>query len=327
MTDSGVRQLKAIMFTDIKGFSAMMGEDEERTMRLVREHREIVRATLPDHSGHEHETIGDAFVVLFDSAVNAVQCAAEIQTKFRARNAELPEEEQVWIRIGIHVGDIILQDGDIYGDGVNIAARVEPQAEPGGICITQDVFLQVQKKVGLRAISIGKKELKNITEAPELYRILLEGDEVPDGEALAGVDGKTEWPKPKLWKTILWFVLTMPWVVFLLLCPFMAENWHEGMLTSVGIPADSPRALSTALTFVLSAGMVLAVFAAAKYWRRGVASCRPAQPGCSSSRADWHGRSPVRRRGQVESSPTRPIRALPAPESAATLRRGPSTAC
>ncbi|MBW2277320.1 MAG: hypothetical protein JRF63_07500, partial [Deltaproteobacteria bacterium] len=266
MTGSGVRQLKAIMFTDIKGFSAMMGKDEERTMRLVQEHREIVRATLPDHSGHEHETIGDAFVVLFDSAVNAVQCAADIQTKFRVRNAAQPEEEQVWIRIGIHVGDIILQDGDIYGDGVNIAARVEPQAEPGGICITQDVFVQVRKKVTLRAISIGKKELKNITDAPELYRILLEGDPEPVDAAAP------EWPKPLLWKTILWFALTMPWALFLLLGPFLAANWHEGILTSFGLPPDSPRALSIALSVVLGAGMIRAIFSAAGYWRRGVPS-------------------------------------------------------
>jgi class 3 adenylate cyclase len=254
------------MFTDIKGFSAMMGKDEERTMRLVREHREIVRATLPDHSGHEHETIGDAFVVLFDSAVNAVQCAAEIQTRFRARNAELPEEEQVWIRVGIHVGDIILKDGDIYGDGVNIAARVEPQAEPGGICITQDVFMQVQKKVGLRAISIGRKELKNIKAAPELYRILLEGDEVPYGEALADALGRPEWPKAPIWKKILWFALTLPlcWMLMLFVTDFPIM-----VLAPFGLPVDSPSWLAILIGCLLCLALSVGAFMVYRFWSAG----------------------------------------------------------
>ena len=107
----GRRHLKAIMFTDIKDYSAKMSRDERRTVELVLAHREIVRETLPAYQGEEHEIIGDAFVVLFDSVVNAVHCGVEIQRRLAAWNAERPPEEQVWIRIGIHLGDIIMRDG------------------------------------------------------------------------------------------------------------------------------------------------------------------------------------------------------------------------
>ncbi|MBM4342262.1 MAG: adenylate/guanylate cyclase domain-containing protein [Deltaproteobacteria bacterium] len=171
----GNRRLKAIMFTDIKGYSAMMGQDESRTVKAVLEHREIVRECLKDHDGTEHETIGDAFVVLFDSVVNAVRCGAEIQARLKARNDSLPKEEQVWLRIGIHLGDIIVQGDGIYGDGVNVAARVQDKAEPGGISITEQVFLQIDGKIDLAMEPVGKVELKNIRNPPSLYRLKLDG--------------------------------------------------------------------------------------------------------------------------------------------------------
>jgi len=264
MTDSGVRQLKAIMFTDIKGFSAMMGADEERTIRLVTEHRELIRDILPRHNGHEHETIGDAFVVLFDSAVQAVQCAAEIQGELRELNDARPKDEQIWIRIGIHLGDIVLQDGDIYGDGVNIAARVEPQAEPGGICITQDVYLQVQKKVGMRAVSIGTRELKNITDAPELYRLLLEGDPEPDAD-----DDDGSWPMAPLWKKIVWYVVTVPIALVMGIQVVLSEDGARGLLSAFGLPEDLPRAMGIAIGILLSAGMVVAALVVQRFWATG----------------------------------------------------------
>lgn len=169
------RQLTAILFSDVKSFSAMMAEDEERTIRLVKEHREIVRAILAKHHGEEHGTAGDSFFVLFASAVEAVQCAVEIQQSFHQRNAQRPPEEQIWIRIGIHVGDIVVDraDNHVYGDGINIAARTEPLAEPGGICITRDVYQQVHRKLEVRAVSIGRKEMNNILDAPELYQLVV----------------------------------------------------------------------------------------------------------------------------------------------------------
>ena len=171
----GNRRLKAIMFTDIKGYSAMMGQDEQRTVHAVLEHREIVRECLKEHEGTEHETIGDAFVVLFDSVVNAVRCGAQIQAKLKARNDTLPKDQQVWLRIGIHLGDIIVQGDGIYGDGVNVAARVQDKAEPGGISITEQVFLQIDGKIDMQMEAVGKVELKNIRNPPAMYRLKIDG--------------------------------------------------------------------------------------------------------------------------------------------------------
>lgn len=173
------RRLKAIMFTDIKGYSAMMGEDESLAVKLVLEHREIVRDCLTRYEGQEHETIGDAFVVLFDSVVNAVRCAAEIQQKLKTRNSGLPVDQQVWLRIGVHLGDIIVQGDGIYGDGVNVAARVQDKAEPGGISITEQVFLQVDGKLDYAMEAVGKVELKNIKNPPHLYKLRMDGSKVP----------------------------------------------------------------------------------------------------------------------------------------------------
>lgn len=174
-SELGRRRLKAIMFTDIKGYSAMMGADEALTVKLVLEHRQIVRDCLKIHDGEEHETIGDAFVVLFDSVINAVRCAAQIQQILATRNAGLPVAEQVVLRIGVHLGDIIVQGDGIYGDGVNVAARVQDKADPGGISITEPVFLQIDGKIDYPFEKMGKIELKNIRHPPSIYKVHLDG--------------------------------------------------------------------------------------------------------------------------------------------------------
>jgi class 3 adenylate cyclase/tetratricopeptide (TPR) repeat protein len=174
------RRLAAVMFTDIKGFSRMMGEDEERTVRLVERHREVVRRFFPRFEGEEHNTIGDAFVALFESAVNAVQCGIAIQGAFREENAGRPREEQVWIRVGVHLGDILIgEDGQIYGDTVNIAARTEPMASTGGILITGAVAAQVRGKVDCSLTSVGVKPMKNIAAPPALYEVSVASDAPP----------------------------------------------------------------------------------------------------------------------------------------------------
>lgn len=272
MAEQEVRQLKAIMFTDMVGYSARMGEDEERTVRLLNEHRLIVREILPAHGGTEHETIGDAFVILFDSAVNAVQCAVQIQKALRDRNEGQPEPEQIWIRIGIHLGDIVLRGGDIFGDGVNIAARVEPMADPGGICITQDVYLQVQKRVGVRAVSIGMRELKNIENAPELYRILLGGDE---DQAVSG----DAWPTPPLWKKVLWYAVTVPLAVLVTLVIVFSPDVASIVLGAFGLPRDLPTWVGYVLVIAITCGITWTSVVASRYWRRGEPSAWLHGPG------------------------------------------------
>ncbi len=186
------RVLKAIMFTDVKGYSAMMARDEEATVRLLEEHRRIVRELLPRFHGKEHETIGDAFLVLFDSAVDAVDCAVAVQRALAERNASADDE--IWIRIGIHLGDILVEDGgDIYGDGVNVAARVEPLAVPGGVCITDPVFQQVRGKVEWEILPLGTRPLKNIPNPPALHAVRTGVEQGPI-RLLGAPRSKKRWP-------------------------------------------------------------------------------------------------------------------------------------
>ena len=189
------------MFTDIKGFSAMMGEDEERTVRLVEGHRTLVRNCIPQFDGLEHGTIGDAFVVLFESAVQAVQCAAEIQRRLAQENQGRPPQEQVWIRIGIHLGDVLSNNkGDIYGDAVNIAARAEPLAPAGGICVTDSVYSQCRNKVPLQFLAGGTASMKNIKDPPGIFTY--HPDQVPPEAEIPAVQApvlpaprsKPKWP-------------------------------------------------------------------------------------------------------------------------------------
>lgn len=263
MSEEGVRQLKAIMFTDIKGFSSMMGKDEELTVRLVREHRELIREVLAKHRGEERQTIGDAFLVLFDSAVNAVRCAVEIQTRMRAINAERPEQERIWIRIGIHLGDILVEEKEIYGDGVNIAARVEPQAEPGGICITQQVLHQIEGKLDCRTSHLGRRELKNIRNAPDLYQLII--DQAGEGKAgTSASSSDTAWPRPPWWKVALWWLLTASLPVALGLLSFTPLGrtlWSN----SVG---EAPVLVALAALLV-PAGQLVAAYFVFRFWTRG----------------------------------------------------------
>ena len=157
------RRLTAIMFTDIVGFSRQMGADEARTLRVLEVHNRIIQQAVVEYAGHVIKTIGDAFLVDFPSVVNAVQCAQLIQTRFRAHNAEGEPAEQIHVRIGIHSGDIVQRDGDVFGDGVNVASRLQALAEPDTICISHKVYEEVEKKLALgTVVSLGRPKLKNI---------------------------------------------------------------------------------------------------------------------------------------------------------------------
>src|SRR5262245_28739392 len=169
------RRLAAIMFTDIVGFSRQMGADEARTMRLLALHNQVIRQAVTAHKGTVIKTVGDAFLVDFPSVVNAVQCAQQVQAHFLTHNAENERAEQVHVRIGIHLGDIIQQDGDVFGDGVNMASRLQGLAEPDTICISQKVYEEVEKKLALGAvISLGRPKLKNIAQRFGVYLLLAE---------------------------------------------------------------------------------------------------------------------------------------------------------
>ena len=167
------RRLAAIMFTDMVGYSAMAQHDEARALELLEEHRRIVRSILPRFNGDEIKTIGDAFLVEFRSALEAAQCAVEIQRTLAKRNHDVPAERRVELRIGIHIGDVVHREGDVYGDGVNIASRIQPLATPAGICVSTDVERQVRNGLEAKFEKLAPADLKNIKLPMELFRIVL----------------------------------------------------------------------------------------------------------------------------------------------------------
>src|SRR5713226_4049332 len=169
------RKLAAIMFTDIVGFSRQMGSNEARMLRLLEVHNQMIQQAVAEHHGTVIKTVGDAFLVDFLSVVHAVQCAQHIQAQFCTHNADKETTEQIHIRIGIHSGDLVQKDGDVFGDGVNIASRLQGLAEPDSICISDVVYRDVAKKVDLGAVaSLGRPKLKNIAERFQIYALLAE---------------------------------------------------------------------------------------------------------------------------------------------------------
>ena len=173
MTGEEVRKLAAIMFTDMVGYSALSQRDEKLAQELLEEHRRLLREIFPRFRGTEIKTIGDAFLVEFNSALEAAQCAIEIQRALAKRNADVPPDRLIEVKIGIHIGDVVHRGGDVYGDGVNIASRIEPLAGAGGICVSMDVERQIRNAVETRFEKLAPTELKNISVPMELFRIVL----------------------------------------------------------------------------------------------------------------------------------------------------------
>jgi adenylate cyclase len=171
------RKLAAILAADMVGYSRLMGEDEAGTLTALKAHREaLIDPKIAEHQGRIVKTTGDGMLVEFSSVVEAVLCAVEIQNGLTQRNAEVPEDRQMLFRIGINVGDIIIDGDDIYGDGVNVAARLEGLAEPGGICVRRAVRNQVRDKLALDFEDLGEVEVKNIARPVRVFRVLSEGE-------------------------------------------------------------------------------------------------------------------------------------------------------
>jgi adenylate cyclase len=166
------RRLAAIMFADMAGYTAAMQRDEAGTLNLLKEQEELVRPILAMHKGREVKSTGDGFLAEFDSALRAVQCAIDIQQHLQERNERL-DLAPIPLRIGVHLGDVEQRGTDIFGDAVNIAARVEPLAPPGGVCITGQIYDQVQNKLPNRFEKLGPQTLKNVRSPVEIYRVIL----------------------------------------------------------------------------------------------------------------------------------------------------------
>jgi class 3 adenylate cyclase/TolB-like protein/cytochrome c-type biogenesis protein CcmH/NrfG len=169
---SADRRLAAIMFTDMVGFTKVAQHDEPKALRLLEEHRSLLRPIFASRGGREVKTIGDGFMVEFASAVESVRCAVEIQAAMAQRNSSRTPEERFQLRVGIHVGDVISERSDLLGDGVNIASRIEPLARPGGICITGPVWDQIRNKVDVHVEKLRAVSLKHVSTPIDVYRVL-----------------------------------------------------------------------------------------------------------------------------------------------------------
>ena len=168
------RRLGAIMFTDVVGYTSMTSRDEATALGLLGRYRAVLNSVFPKHEGRVVKTMGDGFLVEFASAVEAVDCAVEVQTEMGKFNSSLADELKVLVRIGIHVGDVVHADGDVLGDAVNVASRVESLAEPGGICVTRQVVDQVGGKVVWPLEPMGTREVRNLPYPVEVFGVGVE---------------------------------------------------------------------------------------------------------------------------------------------------------
>ena len=160
------------MFTDIVGYTSLTQKNEAVAMELLGEQRTLIRPLLARHGGKEVKTIGDAFLIEFESALEAVRCAFDVQQYLHELNSSRPIDRKINLRIGVHLGDVIHSQNDVYGDAVNIASRIEPLATPGGVCISEQVYDHVKNKSDFQLLSVGKKELKNVGESVEVFRVV-----------------------------------------------------------------------------------------------------------------------------------------------------------
>jgi adenylate cyclase len=185
------RKLTAILSADVEGYSRLMGEDEEATVRTITAYREVLTTLIQQHNGKVLDSPGDNLLAEFASVVDAVQCAVTVQKEINARNDELPEDRRMKFRIGINLGDVIEEEERIYGDGVNIAARIETLAEPGGVSISRTVYDQVRSKLKFGYEYQGEHSVKNIAEPVRVYRVLTDPE---DAGKIIGEE------KPKQWR-------------------------------------------------------------------------------------------------------------------------------
>ena len=166
------RKLVAILYADVANYSRLTGVNEDTTHRALSEYLDLISETINTYHGEVMHYAGDAVLAKFEAVIDAVSSATEIQEQLLTRNANLPDEQKVQFRIGVNLGDVIEDRGDIYGDGVNIAARLESAADPGGVCVSASVFEQIKGKLDFQFEDMGEQEFKNIAEKIRSYRVI-----------------------------------------------------------------------------------------------------------------------------------------------------------
>jgi adenylate cyclase len=173
-TEGFKRKLAAILSADVVGYSRLMGEDEAATMRMLETYKRVIGDLIQQHRGRVVDSPGDNLLAEFASVVDAVQCAVAVQKEIQSHNQELPENRRMQFRIGINLGDVIETEDNIYGDGVNIAARLESLAEPGGICISKTALDHIETKLPLGYEFLGGQNVKNIAKPVPAYKVLMD---------------------------------------------------------------------------------------------------------------------------------------------------------
>ena len=238
------RRLSVIMFSDIVGYSKMMHAHEDHAMELLNRHNKIVREALKKHDGTEVKVIGDAFLVSFTTVTDAVRCAIDIQETFSKYNEDKPTNEKILLRIGIHMGDIIVKENDVFGDGVNIASRIEPLAEPGGICISQEIYNMVRHKIDFEAVSLGPKELKNIKEKIGIYEILI-------GSIAERTKRRARRKKPFYKQPVAWIALGLVIVAaaILIIMALRRNPEPSSVMITRMLKIPSPKIISSNISF------------------------------------------------------------------------------
>jgi adenylate cyclase len=173
------RKLAAILCADVFGYSRLMGKNEEVTLHTLTSHRKLIDSQIENHHGRFVNSAGDSVLAEFPSVVEAVSCAVDIQTGLKAENANVPPERRMEFRIGVNLGDVMVEGAQIYGDGVNVAARLESLAEPGGICISNTVHEHISTKLTLNYADLGEQAVKNIAKPVRVFRVLVNGTIAP----------------------------------------------------------------------------------------------------------------------------------------------------
>jgi class 3 adenylate cyclase len=214
------RRLAAILSADVQGYSLLMGEDEEATIRTLTAHRGVMARLIQQYRGRVVDDPGDNLLAEFGSVVDAVQCAVAIQRALAALNAALPAHRRMEFRIGINLGDVVVEQERLYGDDVNLAARLEGLAEGGGICISGTVYDQIETKLGLRYTYLGERLVKNIARPVRVYRIHMGPETATPGQAARWLSTRTPWQRAVLMvaailmllviTAVLWYVLHRP---------------------------------------------------------------------------------------------------------------------
>ena len=188
--DRAKRKLSAVLSADVKGYSRLMGQDEAGTVDKLKGYRALMTDLIQKYRGRVVDSTGDNILAEFASVVDATECAVQIQEELNDRNAELPNDSRMEFRIGINLGDVIVDDDRIYGDGVNIAARIEGLAEVGGICISGTAYDHVKNKLNLIYENLGEQLVKNINEPVRVYRVIMESEPIVKDRA-----GPRQWQR------------------------------------------------------------------------------------------------------------------------------------